>query len=70
MEDGGWIESQISLELSMPELSQCGWSDSGENAIASVNIKAHVSLGFKSALPALQKLTLFLDIFSLCALAA
>ncbi len=39
MGDGGGIESQISLELTMPEISQCGWSDSGENAIACVNIK-------------------------------
>lgn len=40
--DGGsGIESQISLELSMPEISQCGWSDSGEkNADAYLNIKA------------------------------
>ncbi len=57
--DDSGIESQISLELWMPEISLCGWADSGENAIAFVNIKAHISLGFKSALPALHKFKLF-----------
>lgn len=33
------------------------------NVIAHVNIKAHISLGFKSALPALHKLELFWILF-------
>lgn len=66
MGDGGGIESQISLELTMPEnitVWVVGLGGKCDCLCEHKILKAHISLGFKSALPALHKMKLFWILF-------